>query len=77
MATEVNNEANLKIPLKLHGIFSYFPTRKLTADKTDNCEYIETVSICPEGPDWDPYDSSYANQEDSMIDYKGNVIVIK
>ena len=33
------------------------------------------MSLCPEGPDWNPYDSSYANQEDSIIDYKGNVIV--
>ena len=75
VANEDDNGADLKIPLKLDGIFSYFSTRKLTSDEINNCKFMETVSLCPEGPDWDPYDSSYANQEDSMVDYKGNVIV--
>jgi len=69
-----DENAKLKIPLKLDGIFSYFETRKLTNDEIDGCEYIETVGLCPSGPGWDPYDPEYSNQEDSMIDFRGDVI---
>ena len=65
----------MKIPLKLDGIFSYFPTRKLTDDEVEDCEYIETVALCPEGPDWDPYDISFADREETMIDHRGDIVV--
>ena len=68
-------EVEMKIPMKLDGIFSYFPTRKLTHEEVEACEYIETVGLTPNGTDWDPYDSSYADQEESMVDFKGNLIV--
>ena len=71
---EVNGE-DLKIPLKLDGIFSYFETRKLTDDEVEACEYIPTVSLSSDSDKWDPYDPSYANQEDSMIDYRGDLMV--
>ena len=67
--------AKLKIPLRLDGIFSYFETRKLTSEEVSQCEYIKSVSLCPVGPKWDPYDPMFANQEDSMIDYRGDVIL--
>ena len=65
----------MKILLRLDGIFSYFPTRKLTAEEIESCEYMRTVGLTPDGPEWDPYDSAYANQEDSRIDFRGDVIV--
>ncbi len=66
---------DLKIPLKLDSIFLYFETRKLTKDEIDHCEYIETVCLCPEGPEWDPYDQCFANREEGMVDFKGDTMV--
>ena len=31
--------------------------------------------MSPYGPNWDPYGTSYSNQEASMIDFKGNIII--
>ena len=40
---------NLKVPLELDGIFSFFDTRKLSDDVVGNCEYIDTVFLSPDG----------------------------
>ena len=37
------NGTDLRIRMKLDGIFSYFPTRKLSMAELENCEYIDTV----------------------------------
>ena len=42
-AEDTGNE--LSIPMQLDGIFSYFPTRKLTQEEIDNCEYIN-IGYC-------------------------------
>ena len=70
-------DPKLKIPLKLDGIFSYFETRMMTEEEVEHCEYIETVDLCPDRDKWDPYDPDYANREDSMVDFRGDVIVYK
>ena len=79
MSKELNNEThcilskssqdqvNLKIPHKLDGILPYFNTRRMTENEIENCKYMEMTNLCPESPDWDPYDEAYANQKDSMI----------
>ena len=74
VATEGANGTNLRIPMKLDGIFSYFPTRKLTEDEIEHCEYIETLQLCPESYDWDPCDESFADREEQFTDYKGELI---
>ena len=43
-----NNGTNLRIRMKLDGIFSYFPTHKLTMNELKNCEYTETVHLSPD-----------------------------
>ena len=75
MSSGEGDNAKLKIPLRLDGIFSYFETRKLTEEEISQCEYIETVGLCPMGPKWDPYDPEYSNQEDSMVDFRGDVLI--
>ena len=45
-----DNGTNLNIRMKLDGIFSYFPTRKLTMDELEECEYIETVYLARTQP---------------------------
>ena len=37
------NGTDLRIRMKLDGIFSYFPTRKLSMAGLENCEYINTA----------------------------------
>ncbi len=69
------DDPKLKIPLKLDGILSYFETRKMTEDKIEQCEYIETVDLCTDHDKWDPYDPDFANREDIMVDFRGDVIV--
>ena len=50
-----DNGTGMRIRMKLDGIFSYFPTRKLTMNELENCEYIETVHLSPDAAQWDPY----------------------
>ena len=61
VAKESEVGMDLRIPLRLDGIFSCFDTRKLTVQEVNDCEYIETLKLTSESPDWDPYDPSYAN----------------
>ena len=75
VACEGDVGTDLKIPLRLDGIFSCFDTRKLTAQEVNDCEYIETVKLTPESSDWDPYDPQFADQEDSFVDFRGEVLV--
>ena len=69
-----NNGTNLCIRMKLDGIFSYFPTHKLTINKLENCEYIETVYLSPDAAQCDPYDEEYADLEDRFLDFRGYLV---
>ena len=51
VANKEDNGIDLRIPIKLDGVFSYFPTRKLTEQEIDECEYIETLQLCPDADD--------------------------
>ena len=60
------NGTGLRIPMQLDRIFSYFPTRKLTQEEIDKCEYIKTVYLTPDAAEWDPYDEDYSESEDGF-----------
>ena len=60
----------LTIHLDLKGLTSYFPTRKPTPEEFDNCPRYELTA---DSPTFDPYDKSFASQEASFLDYKGQV----
>ena len=62
---------SLRIPLSLNGIFSSFPTRRTTTQ--DLIDGIP-VLITPEGPTWNPYSNSYKQNEDSHLDWKGEIL---
>ena len=65
-------EHELRIPLSLWGIFSYFPTRKPTSeDLHDGDDYI---LLTPDGPDWNPHSDVYARNEELFIDWRGELI---
>ena len=64
-------EVNLRIPLALWGVFSYFPSRKPTSDELDSCD---KVIATPDSPDWNPHSDVYARNEENYLDWEGNII---
>ena len=67
---------DLQIPLRLHGIFSYFVKRKpdiksvVDADEPSICAteiYTLTPTKC------NPYTDAYALNEESIVDWEGNI----
>ena len=64
-------ESGLFIPLRLQGTFSVFDSRKPSEqDITDD----ELVFITPEGSSWNPHCESYADNEASLTNFRGEVL---
>ena len=67
---------DLHIPLWLHGIFSYFVTRKpnveavMDAHEPLNCA-TEIYTLAPTR--WNPHTDAYALYEESIVDCEGNI----
>ena len=72
--TIYDKEHDLRIPLQLDGIFSYFPTRSLTQDELEFAEDYPVVLLSPDSPSWDPYNESYAKNEASFTDHRGEML---
>ena len=66
-------ETGFRIPLALWGVFSYFPTTKPTTDLVNNSE--EVYSLTPDH--WNPHSDAYAYNEETMLDWEGNMIPTK
>ena len=66
-------DADVRIPMSLHGTFSYFPTRKPTDNELSDAANA-VVLLTPTGP-WNPNSEVFAENEDNMVDHQGNVIV--
>jgi hypothetical protein len=56
------HEANLRIPLKLHGVISYFDVRTPTLKKISECE---TITLTSQEVKWQPHSSDF-NQLESL-----------
>ena len=65
------SDTQLRIPLGLHGIFSYFFTRRPTINEIDSCP---NIFITPDCATFDPYSEHYSQNEDAMLDWEGNII---
>ena len=63
-------EKERRIPLSITGITSYIPSRSPTGQELDELEILE---LTPQVDQWDPHSHTYRNQEDSMLDYKGEI----
>ena len=63
------HETNFQIPLALHGTFSYFPTSKPSTQDLEEPEdvYVLTPTI------WNPHSDAYVINEESMLDWEGNM----
>eukprot|EP00956_Cyclotella_meneghiniana_P018591 scaffold31024_cov85-Cyclotella_meneghiniana.AAC.2 len=66
-------EIGLKIPLRLRGIFSYFPTRALNQDELDNCDEHDLVYLTPDVSTWNPYAEGYTDLEDQYLGDNGEI----
>ena len=66
----------LCIPLRLHGVFSYFVTRKpdveLVLDMNEPSIYAKEIyTLTP--TKWNPHTDAYALNEESIVDWGGNI----
>ena len=52
------------------GVFSYFPTTKPPMDFLESTK--EVYDLTPIR--WDPHDQAYANNEESLVNWEGNII---
>ena len=66
-------QVDLRIPLRLSGVFSYFVTRSLTNKEIEECYGMDMVLITPYTKVWDPHCDSYADHEDNFLDYQGEL----
>ena len=67
----MDGEVDLKIPLRIRGIFSYFPTRALTQGEIEECDGMDAICLTPDAKSWDPSDGSWAEEEDKYLTYQG------
>ena len=69
-----NGETHLRIPLRLRGIFSFFPSRALEPSEIENCEEMDCVCLTPEGREWDPNTSFWDDEEAKFLNQSGELI---
>lgn len=65
-------KTNYQIPLLLHGIVSYIPTRKPSEHELFG-DQIQ-IYLTPRVRDWNPHCKSYAQQESRMLDDNGEIV---
>ena len=63
----------LRIPLELHGVTSYFPSRKPTKEEYENTPEDLCVELTAEAPDWDPASKAFQQQEEAMLHADGRL----
>ena len=62
---------SLRIPLSLHGIFSYFNHRKPHLPEIDN---LDVIFLTPDAAQWNPNSDHFSKNENSYLDCDGMVI---
>jgi hypothetical protein len=63
----------LRIPLMLHGVTSYFPTRKPRREEYEQSDLDFRIDMTYESPEWDPSDERFAKAEDAMLNPDGSM----
>jgi hypothetical protein len=63
-------ETRFRIPLSLYGVFSYFSTSKPTVTMMQESEEVYLLTPA----NFNPHDDAYAANEESMMDWEGNMI---
>ena len=67
-------EINLRIVLKIEGIFPVFETRWLNANEVTEAGEYDIVFISPDADSWNPNCETWGDQEDLMLDQDGDII---
>ena len=67
-------DINLRIPLKIEGIFLVFETRRLNATEIAEAGEYGIVFISPDAYYWNPNCENWGDQEDLMLDQDGDII---
>jgi hypothetical protein len=65
------DHAQVKIPLRLNGIVSYFPSRRPTLEEYHACRRLE---LTPDEPEWNPLDPMFQSHEHRMTGDDGNIL---
>ena len=63
----------LRIPLELHGVTSYFPSRKQTKEEYENTPEDLHIELTAKAPDWDPASKAFQQQEEAMLQADGRL----
>mmetsp|Transcript_1845 Transcript_1845/g.3756 ORF Transcript_1845/g.3756 Transcript_1845/m.3756 type:complete len:266 (-) Transcript_1845:3420-4217(-) len=64
-------EDDFRIPLQLHNTVSYIPIRIPSTHEFHDCVSHELI---PNTSDWNPHDPAFTNEENSMVDHRGEII---
>ena len=70
----LSEEVDMRIPLRLRGIFSCFPTRALSPREIEDPGSMTAVMLTPDATTWNPHDDSWDEREDAFLDYQGELI---
>ena len=62
-------EANFRFPLTLHGSFSYFATSKPNTQELEEPEDVYVLTPAT----WNPHSDAYVINEESKLDWEGNM----
>ena len=65
------DSTDLRIPLQLWVIFSFFHSRIPTSNEIRHCDKL---FMTPDSTTWDPYADHFALNEESMLDWEGNML---
>ena len=63
----------LRITLKPRGLFYYFYSIYLNSEEIHDCKLYDTIYLTPDFSSWNPTNTSWAEQEDSLLDSDGNI----
>ena len=63
----------LRIPLSLHGVTSYFPTRKPTRREWETTPEELRLELTSESPEWDPSAEHFGEQQVAMLNSNGEM----
>ena len=65
--------SQMKIHLKLNGIFSYFKCRAIAPREFENWQEYPVVYASPKGQEWNPYNTVYAEEEACFLNHRGEL----
>ena len=69
----IMTRVDLRIPLQLSGVFSYFESRSLTDREIEECDSMDIVLLTSDPKTWDPHCDSYADQDENFLDCRGDM----